>query len=64
MSHIYRDTEPAAERIGLSGVTLERYRTRGGGPRYAKIGKRVVYRDDDVDEWVAGRLIRSTSEGA
>ena len=61
MSHTYRDTEPAANRIGLSGVTFERYRIQGCGPRYAKLGKRVVYRDADVDEWVASRLTNSTS---
>lgn len=64
MPHTYRHTVGAAQRVGLSGVTFERYRIQGCGPRYAKLGKRVVYRDDDVDEWVASRLIRSTSEEA
>lgn len=56
------DTKAFAKRVGLSPVTAERLRITGEGPPYAKLGKAVRYRPDDVDEWVASRLIRSTSE--
>ena len=56
------NTIQAAEYLGLSKPTLERYRTFGGGPRYAKIGAAVRYRKADLDTWVESRLVRSTSE--
>lgn len=58
------NTKAAAVRVSLSPVTLERLRLTGDGPRFAKLGKAVRYRPEDLDEWVASRLIRSTSEGA
>lgn len=55
-------TSQAAEYLGLSKPTLERYRTFGGGPRFAKLGKAVRYRKCDLDDWLVARLVRSTSE--
>lgn len=52
----------AAEQLGLSTRTLERLRLTGSGPRYAKLGARVLYRQVDVDAWVAEHLRSSTSE--
>ena len=48
----------------LSERTLERLRVAGTGPRFAKLGRRVVYRQDDINRWVASRVRGSTSEGA
>ncbi|MDE2303543.1 MAG: helix-turn-helix domain-containing protein [Sphingomonadales bacterium] len=58
------DTKAAAARVGLSPVTMERFRLTGEGPRFAKLGKAVRYRPTDLDAWVAGRLVASTSEEA
>lgn len=33
--------------------TLGQWRYRGLGPPYAKIGRHVVYRREDVDRWLA-----------
>lgn len=52
----------AAELLRLSERTLERYRVSGGGPSYAKLGKRVLYSETALLEWVASRSVRSTSE--
>lgn len=38
-------------------------RSRGQGPRYAKVGKKVIYRRADLDEWVRENL-RDTEEHA
>jgi len=35
--------------------TLETYATRGGGPRFYKVGRRVLYREADVRRWIEGR---------
>ena len=51
----YLRTPEAARFLGLSGRTLEKHRTYGTGPRYAKLGGRVVYRIDDLQAWVDRR---------
>ena len=58
------DTPEAASRVRLSPVTLERLRLTGEGPVYAKLGKSVRYRASDLDDWVASRVISSTSQTA
>jgi predicted DNA-binding transcriptional regulator AlpA len=32
--------------------TLEHWRYVGAGPRFARIGRRVMYRKSDVEEWL------------
>lgn len=56
------NVEEAARYVTLGVGTLNRFRITGGGPRYAKLGGAVRYRKEDLDAWVAGRLVRSTSE--
>lgn len=46
----------------LSQRTLERLRLTGDGPRYAKLGRRVLYSQADLDAWVTSRLRANTSE--
>ncbi len=58
------DTVGAGKYLSLSKFTLEKLRVAGGGPRYAKLGGAVRYRRSDLDEWVAGNLVRSTGEGS
>ncbi len=48
----------------LSGRTLERWRWLGTGPRYHKIGGRVVYRIADIEEWENTRIFSCTAEVA
>ena len=48
----YLRTPEAARFLGLSGRTLEKHRTYGTGPRYSKLGGRVVYRVEDLQAWV------------
>lgn len=45
-------TPEAARLVGLSGRTLEKHRTYGTGPRYRKLGGRVVYAVSDLEAWV------------
>lgn len=56
------NTKAAATYLGVSTSSLEKYRVFGGGPKYCKIGNRVVYRPEDLDEWLRENLRRSTSE--
>lgn len=59
--HIMRTAE-AAEYCGSSASTFEKLRLTGGGPVYSKIGRRVVYRIEDLDAWLANNRRRSTSD--
>jgi predicted DNA-binding transcriptional regulator AlpA len=58
----YLRTPEAARFVGLSGRTLEKHRCYGTGPRYSKIGGRVVYRVEDLQAWVQRGSTYSTSE--
>lgn len=55
-------TPEAAEYCGSSASTFEKLRLYGGGPRYVKIGRRVVYDPADLDAWLAANRRRSTSD--
>jgi excisionase family DNA binding protein len=56
----------AAELLRLSQRTLERLRISGTGPKFVRIGKTkaVRYRPTDVEDWLAAKLVSSTSEEA
>ncbi|KAF0228204.1 MAG: hypothetical protein FD175_2310 [Beijerinckiaceae bacterium] len=51
-----------AARWNISHRTLERWRWSGEGPRFIKIGGRVVYRLEDVEEFEAVQLCKSTAD--
>ena len=59
----YLDTKAAADYLGLSPSTLNRKRVTGDGPRYSKLGRRVIYDVRDLDSWIEGRKRRFTGEG-
>jgi len=58
----YLRTPEAARFLGLSGRTLEKHRTYGTGPRYSKLGGRVIYGLDDLQAWVERGARASTSD--
>lgn len=47
---------------GLAPAILETLRSRGGGPPFVKLGRRVVYRREDLDSWLEERVRKSTSD--
>ena len=51
-----------ARRWSISPRTLERWRWLGQGPRYIKIGGRVVYRIDEIEAYEAQQTRVSTAE--
>jgi len=50
----------AARMVGLSESTLAKLRLNGNGPVYCKLGRRVVYRPADLEEWLQSRTARDT----
>ena len=51
-----------AELLGVRPKTLARWRWRGEGPRFRKIGRKVRYARSDLEEYVASSARRSTSD--
>lgn len=54
--------EDAAPFAGLSVSTLQKKRVSGDGPPFVKIGRSVRYRPEDLEAYVAARVVGSTSE--
>jgi excisionase family DNA binding protein len=55
-------TREAAAYTGLAKSTLEKLRVYGGGCRYIRVGRVVVYDPDDLDAWLASHRRASTSD--
>jgi predicted DNA-binding transcriptional regulator AlpA len=53
--------DEAAQYIGLARSTLNKYRGTGDGPRYLKIGRRVLYDAGQLDVWLAAHFRTSTA---
>jgi len=59
---VYLTQKELAAYLHLSERTLERHRVCGTGPRFLKLGRRVVYRRQDIEAWAAAHTVSSTSE--
>ena len=59
---IYLNSRAAAEHLGLSTRTLDRFRVSGDGPVFLKFGGRVRYLREDLDAWARSRRRKSTSD--
>ena len=53
------NTDEAAEFLGVKPNTLEVWRTKHRGPRYAKIGSRVLYDPDDLEDFFSSRTVHT-----
>ena len=56
------DAGETARRLGLSISTLAKMRLYGTGPVYSKLGRRVVYRLEDLESWIEANRFQSTSD--
>jgi hypothetical protein len=52
----------AARFCGLAPSTLAKLRLAGNGPVYCKLGRRVVYRRDDLTAWLETRIAHDTAD--
>lgn len=60
--HAALTTPQAAAYLSVKPATLEQWRWNGRGPRFAKIGRAVRYRQVDLDDFLTNRLFSSTTE--
>ena len=58
MQHL--DQNALADRWLLSPRTLEQWRWQGRGPKFLKVGARVIYRLEDVEAFEAASLHANT----
>lgn len=59
MSRLTQDQ--VADRWMISPRTLEQWRWLGKGPKFLKIGARVLYRETDIEAYEAAQLCQNTS---
>jgi hypothetical protein len=62
MSHLLNEHE-AANYLGCSISLLRKRRLFGEGPAYCKIGRLVRYRQDDLAEFIAARVVTNNPGG-
>lgn len=51
-----------ANMTGLTVSTLRQWRVSGSKLPFVKLGRRVVYKKDDVTDYIAANTFRSTTE--
>ncbi len=61
MSNLLK-TKVAAEFLDMSPGTLRWWRSVGKGPPFVKCGDAVRYRSEDLEEWVASRIVKPERE--
>jgi hypothetical protein len=61
---ILLDQKQAAHFLRLSVRTLERHRLAGTGPPYARLGRVIRYRQQDLADFVERNLRTSTAENS
>lgn len=63
MTQRYLRTPGAAQYLGIGQSTLERKRMEGTGPRFRRLGPKIItYAIDDLDAWASEHVLHSTSE--
>ena len=58
----YLTNDEAADYLRLSPRTLEKQRVIGGGPKFRKFGRRVMYAVADLNVWADSRSFEATSD--
>jgi hypothetical protein len=59
---VYLLPAEAAARLRVKPATLATWRHKGGGPKYVKFGKKVLYPLAELEAWVKTRLRDNTMQ--
>lgn len=57
-------TKEAADRLRVRVTTLANWRVRGDGPRFIKMGRKVLYPMAEIEAFEQRQLRASTSQAA
>jgi len=60
MSSKKLNTHEAAAFLGVKPCTLEVWRCKKRGPKYSKLGSRVMYDQQELETWFASRSVHTT----
>ena len=56
-------TKAAADFMGLSAATLQKWRSEGGGPEFVVLGRRRIgYRASSIQRFLADRVATSAAD--
>jgi hypothetical protein len=58
----FLDVRGAAKFLSVSKALLDKLRTTGGGPRFSKAGRKIIYRTDELLNWASARSYASSAE--
>lgn len=58
----YLVTQEVSDELRVPINTLAWWRHMGRGPKWFRVGRRVLYRRDDLDAWLAEQYEIGTSE--
>lgn len=64
MSKILKNSADVAEWLGTTPGTLAQWRYLGVGPRFIKLGRKVMYDVADVEAWLNAQTFSGNSEAA
>ena len=58
----FLDVRGAAKFLSVSKALLDKLRTTGGGPRFCRAGRKIIYRNDELLAWASSRSFTSNAE--
>lgn len=59
---LFLNTEEAAQKLGITRRTLDKWRYQGGGPKYIKVGNKLIgYREIDLIEYININIVEPCS---
>lgn len=56
----YLTPEEVSKEYPFSLKTLEKHRSNGTGPAYAKCGRKVIYAREDIEAWITRHRVKTT----
>lgn len=64
INNLYLTAQEAANFLRVSIPTLERWRTLGAGPPFVRCGRRILYRVQDLEDWLASQRVSPSEKPA
>lgn len=62
LSNRFISERDAADYLGVSVKTVQAWRAKGDGPKFAKFGRAVRYQLNELTRWAEAQQRRSTSD--
>ena len=58
------DTREAAAKLRIHPSTLARWRLEGTGPKYVRLGGRLMYRESAIEQWITAHTVTPGEDAA